>query len=487
MKRSDSMIEEILINVTRREVRVALLSAGILQDVFIERNIHQGIVGNIYKGKVMRLLPGIQAAFIDIGFERAAFLHASDIQSANPDTDIRQLLHPGQTILVQVYKDPLGTKGARLTTQFTLPARYLVFTPGQAQVSISQRISDDSERQRLLSMLSLDQPEGGYIFRTAASIATQAEINADKLFLASVWKEIQVRAPQAKVGEKVYEELPILLRILRDITDRKITRIRVDDSDAVIKMKDFAARYLPWLVPHIEYYSDDRPIFDIHNVEEELQQLLQRKIYLRSGGYIVFDQTEAMTTIDVNTGSYVGQENVEQTAFKINLEAVEIIAKQVRLRNLGGIIIIDFIDMLERAHNTQLLEALKTALAKDPTRTEVSEISTLGLVQMTRKRARESLEHILCVTCPMCQRRGSIKSLETIFYEIMRDLRRTAGNYNWPGFLVQASREVINYLLNEGSDMLAEFEAQFGKRVESQVKSSYTQEQFDILPKESNL
>ena len=480
------MTEEILMNVTRREARVALLNEGILQEIFIERNLRQGIVGNIYKGKVGRLLPGIQAAFIDIGLDRSAFLHVSDIQSSNAKSDIQQLLHPGQDILVQVYKDPLGTKGARLTTQFTIPARYLVFTPDQNQVSVSQRIVDETERQRLSGMVAADQL-GGYIFRTVASHATQADIDADKEFLRHVWKEISIRAKQAKSGELVYEELPMLLRTLRDMTSHKTTKIRVDDSDAFIKLKDFAARYMPWLVSHIEYYSDDRPIFDVCGVEEELQQLLQRKVSLKSGGYLVFDQTEAMTTIDVNSGSYVGKGNLEQTTYKINLEAVDVIVRQVRLRNLGGIIIIDFIDMAGLEHKTQLLESLKAALAKDSARTEISELSSLGLVQMTRKRSRESLEHVLCVACPLCQGRSSIKSLETVSYDIFRELKRTAGNYDWPGFLVLASREVINYLLDKESIMLAELEVHLGKLIECRVEPSYTQEQFDILPKGSDL
>lgn len=475
------MTEEILINVTPREVRVALLENGSLQEVHIERSLHQGLLGNIYKGKVNRLLPGIQAAFVDIGLDRAAFLHVKDIHSDPHNVDIRDLLHTGQEILVQVYKDPLGSKGARLTTQFTIPSRYLVLTPTTSQVAVSQKITDEAERERLLSMLS-PSTEGGYIFRTAAVGVSDPEIETDKAFLSSLWSNVLLRAKTAKHGDVVYEEIPIVLRVLRDLAGYEIEKIRVDQLDAAKQMREFAERYVPGLVNRVEYYSGERPIFDIYSVEDELQKALQRKAYLKSGGYLIFDQTEAMTTIDVNTGSYIGHGKIEETIFKTNLEAVDIIARQVRLRNLGGIIIIDFIDMTEALHKAHLLETLKKALAKDNARTEISELSSLGLVQLTRKRTRESLEHVLCVTCPLCQRRGSIKSLETICYEIVRELRRISQHYPWAGFLVVATDAVVNFLLEEESTMLADIETQLARPIKLQVDSSYMQEQYDILP-----
>lgn len=475
------MAEEILINVTPREVRVALLENGSLQEVYIERSLQQGLLGNIYKGKINRLLPGIQAAFVDIGLDKAAFLHVKDMHGDPLHVDIRDLLHVGQEILVQVYKDPLGSKGARLTTQFTIPSRYLVLTPNIQQLAVSQKIIDETERQRLLKLLSPDE-KGGYIFRTAAVGILQSDIEADKVFLENLWESVLARSKKAKQGEIVYEEIPIVLRVLRDLAGYEIERIRVDQIEAVKQMREFAARYVPSLVERIEFYSGERPIFDIYSVEDELQKALLRKVYLKSGGYLIFDQTEAMTTIDVNTGSYLGHGKIEETIFKTNLEAVDIIARQIRLRNIGGIIIIDFIDMVDALHKKHLMEMLTKALAKDSVRTEVSELSSLGLVQMTRKRTRESLEHILCMTCPLCQRRGSIKSLETICYEIMRELKRVAQNYPWTGFLVVAAESVVNCLLEEESTMLADLEAQLARPIKLQVDSSYMQEQYDILP-----
>ena len=478
------MVEEILINVTPREVRIALLKSGVLQDIYIERYAQQGLVGNIYKGKVSRLLPGIQAAFVDIGLERSAFLHLNDIKAhASPALDIRDLLSPGQEILVQVYKDPLGSKGARLTTQFTVPSRYLVLTPNVYQINVSQKMNDEIERERLLTMIAVGE-YGGYIFRTAAEGAVQADIDADKDFLNAQWTEIVARARQAKPGDIIYEDIPLLLRVLRDMASSSVEKIRVDHLETVLQMRDFANRYVPRFAERIEYYAEEHPIFDIYAVDQELQKSLERKVALKSGGYVVFDQTEAMTTIDVNTGSYVGHANGEQTIIKTNLEAVDTIARQVRLRNLGGIIIIDFIDMIDPLHQANLLQSLATALSKDSVKTEISELSRLGLVQMTRRRTRESVEHILCVPCPLCQQRGSIKSLETISYDILREIKRTAVYFSWPGFLVLAAEKVVNYLRNEEPTLLAHLETQLGKSIELRVESSYVQEHYDILPKE---
>ncbi len=475
------MAEEILINSTSREVRVALLESGALQEVHIERKEHRGLLGNIYKGKISRLLVGLQAAFVDIGLERGAFLHLHDVRTQKKTDDIRDVLTTGQEILVQVYKNPLGSKGARLTTHFTIPSRYLVFTPDSLQISVSQKINDEKERERLLEMVTVD-PRGGYIFRTAATGALKEDIDLDKAFLANVWNDVLERSKAAKVGDVVYEEIPIILRVLRDLVSYSIEKIRVDDAAVARDMQTFAARYLPKLMDRIEFYEDARPIFDIYSVEDEIQKALQRKVYLKSGGYLIFDQTEAMTTIDVNTGSYLGHGIIEETIFKTNLEALEVIARQVRLRNLGGIIIIDFIDMSDLAHKTHLLQLLNKALAKDNARIEISEISSLGLVQMTRKRTRESLEHILCVTCPLCKKRGSIKSIETVCYEIFREIQRIAENYAWTGFLVLASDLVIESILENEAAMLSELETSLGRPIKLQVENSYMQEHYDILP-----
>ena len=477
------MSQEILVNITPREVRVALMESGILQEIHIERSLHQGLLGNIYKGRIARLLPGIQAAFVDIGLDRSAFLHISDLGSDEyiQGKDIRELLSVGQNILVQVYKDQLGSKGARLTAQFTVPSRYLVLTPGSQQIVVSQKITDEDERERLLQMLT-PSPQGGFIFRTAAENAMQPDIDADKEFLSTLWKEVAVRAKTARPTEIVYEEIPIVLRVLRDLVGYDVEKIRVDNREAVEQMRTFAERYVPQLASRIEYYESNRPIFDVYSIEDELQRALLRKVNLKSGGHIVFDQTEAMTTIDVNTGSYVGHLNLEQTIFRTNIEAIEVIARQIRLRNLGGIIIIDFIDMVDAAHKEQLLEALTAVLNKDSARIQISEISGLGLVQMTRKRTRESLEHILCAPCPLCQKRGSIKSLTTVCYEIFREVQRAAQVYPWSGFLVVVSTIVADELLNEESTMLADLEAQLGKTIKLRIEASYVQGHYEILP-----
>ncbi len=485
------MSQEILVNITPREVRVALMESGVLQEIHIERSQHQRLLGNIYKGRVSRLLPGIQAAFVDFGFEKAGFLHLSDMSGHTHSAaeefndlthiDIRNLLRVGQDILVQVYKDPLGSKGARLTTKFTVPSRYLVLTPGINESNVSQKINDEIERQRLMNMIT-PGPHGGYIFRTAAEGVSQADIDTDKEFLNVVWTEVMSRSQIAKSTDIVYEEIPIVLRVLRDLVGYNIERIRVDHQSSAQAMCEFAKLYIPSLVERIEHYIGDRPIFDIYFIEDELQKALQRKVHLKSGGHLIFDQTEAMTTIDVNTGSFVGNNDIEQTIWKTNLEAVEVIARQVRLRNLGGIVIIDFIDMSDPKHKAHLLESLTVAVAKDNAKIQLSELSSLGLVQMTRKRTHESLEHILCTPCPLCQKRGSIKSLETICYDIFRELRRTAQNFPWSGFIVAAAQDVVDFLSEEESTMLADLESQLGKSIQLKVELSYTQEHYDILP-----
>lgn len=484
------MSQEILVNITPQEVRIALLEVGLLQEIHIERSTRQGLLGNIYKGRVSRLLPGIQAAFVDIGLDRAAFLHISDmgghgkIKSEVDEfahLDIRDLLTVGQEILVQVYKDPLGSKGARLTTQFTIPSRYLVFTPGVFQVAVSQKITNEAERERLLSMITVSD-RGGYIFRTMGDGVSQADVDKDKAFLNACWAEIDARCRRAHATELVYEEIPIVLRVLRDMVGFDVDKIRVDNLDVSIKMQEFAKQYVPTLVNRIEFYNDTKPIFDNYAVEGELQKALERKVDLKSGGHVVFDQTEAMTTIDVNTGSYIGYDNVEQTIFKTNLEAIDVIARQVRLRNLGGIIIIDFIDMTDPLHKEHLLQALTQALAKDSAKTQISELSSLGLVQLTRKRTRESLEHILCVQCPLCHKRGSIKSIKSICYEIFREITRMARSYGWPGFLVVTSTLVAEALLNDESTALANLEVQLGKPIKLRSDVAFTQEKYDVLP-----
>ena len=489
------MSEEILINVTPRETRAALIENGIVQEVYVERSSRRGIVSNIYKGRVSRVLPGMQAAFIEIGLERTAFLHASDIARAALDDDsiegvapqahgIQELVSQGGEILVQVLKDPLGTKGARLTTYLTIPSRYLVYMPKGQGVGVSARIEDEDERQRLRELVSTivdDTMDGGYIVRTAAEGASMNALRADMIYLNRLWKTLRQQIDQTPVGSLVHEDLRLPRRLLRDLLDADMRRVLVDDEETFHKMREFADAFIPELSAKIEYYTDVRPIFDLHNIEEDISRALDRKVMLKSGGYLIIDQTEAMTTIDVNTGAYVGHRNLEDTIFKTNLEAAQAIGRQLRLRNLGGIIILDFIDMVEDGHRQQVLQALERYLAKDHAKTSLCEVSPLGLVEMTRKRTRESLEHVLCQPCPTCHGRGSVKTPETVCYEIFRDILRQSRQFDFQEMMVLAHPEVIDLLLDEESASLAELETNTGKPIRLQAEVLYPQDRYDVV------
>ena len=484
------MSQEILINVTPRETRVAVVENGVLQEVSIERERRRGLVGNIYVGKVSRVLPGMQAAFIDIGLSRTAFLHVNDIQQpdeASERTDnIAELLTEQQRILVQVVKDPIGTKGARLTTNITIPSRYLVLLPRTPAVGVSARIEDERERARLKAIGQgfIDEDgddRNGYILRTASEQVSDEALAADRAFLRKLWQSISRRAADAQPGTRVHEDLALVLRSMRDLVASEVERIRIDSRENYQRVMEFCEQFLPEIAPRIQYYPGERPIFDLYGVEDELQKALERKVGLKSGGYLIIDQTEAMTTIDVNTGGYVGHRTLEETIFKTNLEAAQAIARQVRLRNLGGIIIIDFIDMLEEEHKRQVLRALEKALERDHAKTQISGVSALGLVEMTRKRTRESLEHILCEPCPTCMGRGSLKSAETICYEIFREIMREARQFEAKRMLVLASQEVVDMLLDEESASVAQLEEFIGRPIKFQAEPLYTQEQFDVV------
>src|SRR5579859_974010 len=489
------MSEEILINVTPRETRVALLDHGVLQEIYIERTRRRGLVGNIYKGTVTRVLPGMQAAFIELGLARTAFLHASDVSRGrslaegdepHPVTpDVRELLHEGQQVLVQVLKDPLGSKGARLTTRISIPSRYLVYMPEGSGVGLSTRIEDEAERARLKGHIESFAPElapGGYIARTAAEGAEPEALRADMLFLNKLWESVCRAAEVAKPGERVHEDLPLAVRILRDLSGEPVQRIRVDSADTAARMRQFTQSFIPAMGERIELHEGPRPIFEQHSVEEEIQRALERKVPLKSGGHLIIDQTEAMTTIDVNTGAYVGKSNLEDTILRTNLEATQAIAHQLKLRNLGGIIIIDFIDMDEETHKRAVLESLELALIADHAKTQVTAVSALGLVEMTRKRTRESLEHVLCEPCPTCEGRGSLKTPETVSYEVFREVQRVSRQSEADELRVLAAREVVDLLLDEESADLAELQNQLGKSIRLQAEALYTQEQFDVVP-----
>ncbi|UCE89706.1 MAG: ribonuclease G [Pseudomonadota bacterium] len=489
------MSEELLINVTPQETRIAFVENGVLQEVHIERARKRGLVGNIYRGVVSRVLPGMQAAFIEIGLQRTAFLHASDIVQASGPTDnggakssdvnINDLVKEGQQVLVQVIKDPIGTKGARLTTQLSIASRYLVYMPSVEHVGVSQRIENEEERQRLKDYVTSIAPEfggGGYILRTVAEGAEEEELLVDMGFLHKLWASISERVNGGSDAVLIHEDLPLVMRTIRDIVGTEIEKIRIDSREKFQKVHDFANRYIPDLVDKLEYYPGERPIFDIYGIEDEIQKALARKVQLKSGGYLIIDQTEAMTTIDVNTGAFVGHRNLEETIFKTNLEATQGIVRQLRLRNLGGIIILDFIDMFDPEHRRQVLRALEKGLERDHCKTQISEVSALGLVEMTRKRTRESLEHILCEPCPTCDGRGSLRTAETVCYEIFREILRESRQFDAVKLLVLASQEVVDVLLDEESTSVAELEEFIGKPIRLQVESQYTQEQYDVVP-----
>ncbi|MGM0676911.1 ribonuclease G [Ectothiorhodospira marina] len=486
---------EILMNVTPQETRVALVENGVLMELNMERARRRGLVGNIYKGRVSRVLPGMDAAFVDIGLERAAFLHASDVapvereelprEETERNEPIQRLLREGQDILVQVIKDPLGSKGARLTTYITVPSRYLVLMPGNTTIGISTRIEADAERARLKTTLEALQAEVqtsyGFIVRTAAEAAAVEALKNDVIFLEKLWQTIQQSARAAKAGSEVYADLPLTLRILRDMVGVDLEKIRIDSRETVQRVSDFAREYVPELVDRIEHYPGERPIFDLYNVEGEIQKALERKVELKSGGYLIFDQTEAMTTIDINTGAFVGHRNLEETIFKTNLEAAHAIARQLRLRNLGGIIIVDFIDMTQDEHKRQVLRSLEKAMEKDYAKSQICDVSPLGLVEMTRKRTRESLEHQLCESCPTCSGRGYVKSAETVCYEMFREILREARQFDARELLVLASQAVVDLLLDEESASVAQLQEFIGIPIRFQVESLYTQEQFDVV------
>lgn len=482
------MSNEILINVTSPETRVALVENGVLHELIIERANRRGLVGNIYKGTVCRVLPGMQAAFVDVGLDRAAFLHASDLGLRNPELqtadNIERYLNENQTVIVQVTKDPLGNKGARLTTELAVPSRYMVYMPNGLVNGVSQRIECAEERIRLRTCMDDFRTEfksGSYIARTAAEGVDASILRADMLFLLKLWNSIEPKLESAIPGTLVHHDLPLSVRVIRDLYRHDIDRIRVDSAQTHERLVSFAQEFAPELTPYIEYYTGNRPLFDIYSVEDEIQKALARKVTLKSGGHLVFDQTEAMTTVDVNTGGYVGKRSLEETIFKTNLEAAQVIARQLRLRNLGGIIILDFIDMHDQNHRDQVLQALEKHLEKDHAKTTISQVSPLGLVEMTRKRTRESLEHILCEPCVTCEGRGVLKTAETTCLEIFREIIREARQYEMNSLLVLANNDVVERLLDEEANTIAELERAHGVQIKFRVENQYSQEQYDVV------
>jgi ribonuclease G len=490
------MAEDILINVTPQETRVAVTASGVVQELHVERQASRGIVGNVYMGRVARVLPGMQSAFVEIGLERAAFLHVADIWEERPNgggagdaqrgatRPIERILAEGQPLLVQVIKDPIGTKGARLSTQISIAGRLLVHLPQDSHIGISQRIEDETERKHLRERLQqLVPPEepGGFIIRTVAETATEAELAADVAYLRRLWATIRERSKSSHAPSLLHQDLSLAQRVLRDFVTEDTGRILVDSRENFARLQAFATDYVPKVLDRLEHYAGERPLFDLHGVEDEIERALARRVDLKSGGYLIIDQTEAMTTIDVNTGGFVGLRNFDDTIFKTNLEAAQVIARQLRLRNLGGIIIVDFIDMANEDHRAAVLAEFQKFLARDRTKMTLNGFTQLGLVEMTRKRTRESLEHVLCEPCATCQGRGVVKTARTVCYEILREILREARQFNAREFRILASQSVIDLFLEEESQSLAMLGDFIGKPVSMQVETSYTQEQFDII------
>ena len=479
------MSEELLINVTPQETRVAVMQLGVVQDLHIERSSSRGIVSNVYLGTVKRVLPGMQSAFIDIGLDRSAFLHVADIWENNADPKpIERVLHEGQSLLVQVIKEPIGSKGARLSTQLSIAGRVLVYLPQESHIGVSQRIESEEQRVALRTRLQSMLPEehkGGYIIRTVAEADEEPDFAADIDYLNKLWLSLQATVKTASAPQLLYQELDISLRVLRDFVTQSTTRIQIDSRATFQKMNEFALAYIPSAADKLEHYPGVRPLFDLYGVEEEIERALSKRVDLKSGGYLIIDQTEALTTVDVNTGGFVGLRNFDDTIFKTNLEATQVIARQLRLRNLGGIIICDFIDMDTQEHRDAVLEEFKKALARDHTRISVHGFSALGLVEMTRKRTRDSLAHLLCEPCPTCKGRGEVKTAQTVCYEILREIVREARQFNAREYRILAGQQVIDLFLDEESQALAQLSDFIGKPISLQVESTYNQEQYDVI------
>ncbi|NZD46999.1 ribonuclease G [Sphaerotilus sulfidivorans] len=492
------MMHDILVNWSPQETRVAIVENGAIQELHVERTLERGLVGNIYAGRVARVLPGMQSAFIDIGLERAAFLHVADVQ-INGQTarghhgegttlpPIEKLVYEGQTLVVQVIKDPIGTKGARLSTQISIAGRLLVHLPQDDHIGISQKIGShelrDQLRQRMTALVGNRETGGGggFILRTNAEDASDAELGDDIAYLRKTWALIRERALKSPPGSLLFEDLSLVQRVLRDLVDDRTGSIRIDSRMQYDLLREFGQLYTPGAVGRLQHYRGERPIFDLYNIDQEIERALARRVDLKSGGYLVVDQTEALTTIDVNTGGFVGARNFDDTIFKTNLEAAQAIARQLRLRNLGGIIIIDFIDMTRSDHQEQVLLELRKQLARDRTKITVSGFTQLGLVEMTRKRTRESLAHMLCQPCPTCGGRGQVKTARSVCYDILREILREARQFNPKEFRVIACPAVIEMLLDEESPHLAGLSDFIGKPISLQAEATMNPEQYDIV------
>ena len=489
------MQEDILINWSPQETRVAIVENGAVQELHVERSLERGLVGNVYLGRVARVLPGMQSAFIDIGLERAAFLHVADVwhrapdgeppgalRSSLPQVPIEKQLFEGQALTVQVIKDPIGSKGARLSTQISIAGRLLVFLPQDDHVGVSQKIPPSQRDELRTRLQTLTQAEGGgFILRTNGEDATDAELSEDIAYLRKAWARIRDAATRLPPLSLLHQDLSLLQRVLRDLTAEATQTIKVDSREQFDILMAFGREFMPSATAKLQHYKGERPIFDLFGVDEEIAKALGRRVALKSGGYLIVDQTEALTTVDVNTGGFVGARNFDDTIFKTNLEAAQAIARQLRLRNLGGIIIADFIDMVREDHKDAVLSEFRKQLARDRVKTTAAGFSQLGLVEMTRKRTRESLAHMLCEPCAACQGRGIVKTARSVAYDIFREILREARSFNPREFRIVASPQVIELFLDEESQHLAGLSEFIGKSVSLQSEAAMGQEQYDII------
>ena len=499
------MSSEIISNVTAGETRVALVETGVIVELFVERERDKSIVGNVYNGKVLRVLPGMQAAFVDIGLEKAAFLYVSDIYEemdeydvggdksddgdesprrrggSGPTPRIQDLLKEGQEVLVQVAKEPIGTKGARITSHISLPGRNLVFMPHMDHVGVSRRIDNEKERKRLREIVMKSKPPGcGFIVRTASGGTTAEELQADMDYLMTLWEAIRRRKEEIHPPGLVHAELSLTLRAVRDLYTSEVNRLVIDDEKQYNEILEFIRTFMPATKHVVEHYAKPEPIFDHYGIEVDIDEALGRKVWLKSGGYIIIEQTEALTVIDVNTGRYVGKRSLEDTILKTNLEAVKEVVYQLRFRNIGGIIIIDFIDMERETNREKVFSAFREALRHDKAKTNILKISELGLVEMTRKRTRENLIQILCEPCSYCEGRGYLKSKVSICYKIFREVRRESANFRGQKIIVNTHPEVAELLYDEEHAGVEALERVTGKTIIIRAKTTLHQESFEI-------
>jgi ribonuclease G len=489
------MQQDILVNWSPQETRVAIVELGAVQELHVERSLERGLVGNVYLGKVARVLPGMQSAFIDIGLDRAAFLHVADVwhapqegetisaaRAANAQIPIEKQVFEGQALMVQVIKDPIGTKGARLSTQISIAGRMLVFLPQDEHMGISQKIPHAQREELRSRMQALAGPEGGgFILRTNGEEAADQELAEDIRYLRKAWARIRDASVRQPPGSLLHQDLSLMQRVLRDLVSENTQTIRIDSKEQFELLKVFGAEFMPAAAAKLQHYKGERPIFDLYSIDEEIAKALARRVDLKSGGYVIVDQTEALTTVDVNTGGFVGARNFDDTIFKTNLEAAQAIARQLRLRNLGGIIIVDFIDMSKEDHRDTVLAEFRKQLARDRVKTMAGNFSQLGLVEMTRKRTRESLAHMLCEPCEVCQGKGIVKTARTVTYDIFREILREARQFTPREFRVVASPKVIELFLDEESQHLAGLSEFIGKPVSLHSESAMAQEQYDIV------